>query len=130
MRMSPPLTYAFPKKVPAGGDIVCGKVLPAGTNIHISFVSLMRDEETFGADTNIFRPERFIDCDAATKAKRLKIVDLLFGHGRWLCLGKSLALIEMNKIFVEVSKTIGPLSSVVTSIRLEMLKVCLAFTSI
>ncbi|RYP54061.1 hypothetical protein DL768_001063 [Monosporascus sp. mg162] len=103
MRMAPPLTAGFPKEVPPGGDIICGKAVPAGTEVHINFVSLMRDQDVFGHDVEIFRPERFIDCDDDTKAKRMKVVDLNFGHGRWLCLGKALAWMEINKIFVEVS---------------------------
>jgi cytochrome P450 len=101
--MAPPLSAGFPKTVPAGGDVICGKALPAGTDIHMNFMSLMRDQEVFGPDTDVFRPERFIDCDEVTKAKRLKVVDLNFGFGRWQCLGKVLAWMEMNKIFVEVS---------------------------
>lgn len=63
---------------------------------------MMKNTEIFGQDVDIFRPERFLECDATTKARMLKTVDLAFGYGRWLCLGKSLAQIEMNKIFVEV----------------------------
>ena len=28
--------------------------------------------------------------------------DLVFGHGRYQCLGKSVATIELNKVFVEL----------------------------
>lgn len=104
MRVTPPLVAGFSKKVPSGGDIICGKSLPEGTEIHANFISLMRDQKVFGHDVEVFRPERFIDCDDTTRAKRLKVVDLLFGYGRWQCLGKVLAWMEMNKIFVEVSQ--------------------------
>lgn len=70
----------------------------------MNVIGLMRDQEAFGDDVEVFRPERFIDCDAETRQRRMKIVDLIFGHGRWLCLGKVLAWLEMNKIFVEVSR--------------------------
>lgn len=73
----------------------------------MSSLALMRDQEVFGRDVELFRPERLIDCDDATKAKRLKVVDLNFGFGRWMCLGKALAWMEMNKIFVEVSKALS-----------------------
>ncbi|RYP93749.1 hypothetical protein DL770_000121 [Monosporascus sp. CRB-9-2] len=103
LRMTPPLIAGFAKEVPPGGDIICGKAVPAGTEVYTNIVSLMQDQDVFGHDAEIFRPERFIDCDDDTKANRMKVVDLTFGHGRWLCLGKGLALMEMNKIFVEVS---------------------------
>lgn len=70
---------------------VHGKFVPEGTEIQVNYISMMKSTETFGADAAIFRPERFLECDAATKAHRQKVVDLCFGHGRWLCLGKSLA---------------------------------------
>ncbi|RYP55779.1 hypothetical protein DL771_012370 [Monosporascus sp. 5C6A] len=103
MRMAPPLVFGFAKEVPPGGDIICGKAVPAGTEVYVNPMSLMRDQDVFGHDAEIFRPERFIDCNDDTKAKRMKVVDLNFGYGRWLCLGKALAWIELNKIFVEVS---------------------------
>jgi len=29
-------------------------------------------------------------------------LELVFGYGRWQCLGKSVAQVELNKVFVEV----------------------------
>lgn len=124
MRVGPPLTAGFPKQVPPGGDIVCGKALPEGTQIWVDYLGIMNDQEVFGSDVDIFRPERFLECDAATRAKRMKVVDLIFGYGRWQCLGKVLAVMEMNKIFVEVSRLIPPilLVSPVSSMILSILK--------
>lgn len=102
LRISPPTTAGFGKAVPPGGDVICGKHLPAGTEVFLNYVGMMRNKEVFGDDVETFRPERFLECDEATRARRLKVVDLNFGYGRWLCLGKSLALLEMNKLFVEV----------------------------
>lgn len=110
MRMAPPLTAGFPKVVPPGGDVVCGKHLPAGTEVYLSIIGMMRRKDVFGDDIDIFRPERFLDCDEATNTRRAKAVDLTFGHGRWLCLGKVFAWMEMHKIFVEVGM---PVQSVV-----------------
>lgn len=28
--------------------------------------------------------------------------DLIFGHGKYMCLGKSVAMVELNKVFVEL----------------------------
>lgn len=73
--------------------------------MHINLVGLMRSREVFGEDVDVFRPERFLDVDDEMAVRRRKVVDLNFGHGRWLCLGKALALLELNKIFVEVSRS-------------------------
>ncbi len=39
--------------------------------------------------------------------------DLVFSYGKWSCLGKSVALVELNKIFVEVSRSPTTKTSVV-----------------
>lgn len=63
---------------------------------------MLMNTEVFGTDTEVFRPERFLECDDKQKTYMLKTIDLIFGYGRWLCLGRPLAIIELNKIFVEV----------------------------
>lgn len=35
-------------------------------------------------------------------------VELVFGSGRYGCLGKNVAFVELNKVFVEVSELVGP----------------------
>lgn len=76
--------------------------MPEGTEVHANYVTMLMNKEVFGADADVFRPERFLECDDKQRHYMQKSVDLAFGHGRWLCLGKPLALIELNKIFVEV----------------------------
>lgn len=80
-----------------------GMYLPAGTEIGHNALSLTHNKEIFGEDADIFRPERFLEADPERKAHMLKALDMLFGSGRWTCAGKNLALMELNKIFFEVS---------------------------
>jgi len=103
IRMVPPAITGFSKRVPAGGDTICGKLVPGGTDIMVNMCEMVRNKDVFGDDADRFRPERFLDCDDETKARRFKVMDLAFGHGRWMCPGKNLAWIQLNKIFVEVS---------------------------
>lgn len=43
------------------------------------------------------------DCESAEKLQYMeRNNELIFGHGRFQCLGKSIAFIELNKIFVEL----------------------------
>ncbi|KAI0872196.1 cytochrome P450 [Hypoxylon argillaceum] len=67
----------------------------------MNFVGMFRSKEVFGNDAEVFRPERFLG-DAPNVKQMIKMVDLVFGGGRFMCLGKSLALIELNKIFIEL----------------------------
>jgi cytochrome P450 len=63
----------------------------------------------FGSDADAFRPERWILTSAGGDEPSLEKLqkmernnDLIFGSGRHQCLGKSVAMIELNKVFVEL----------------------------
>ncbi|KKY32903.1 putative cytochrome p450 monooxygenase [Diaporthe ampelina] len=102
MRIVPPVINGFAKKVPPSGDTICGKFVPGGTEVHMNFIAMLMNTEVFGADAEVFRPERFLECDEKQRNYMLKTIDLSFGYGRWLCLGKPLAILELNKIYVEL----------------------------
>ncbi|KAI2472749.1 cytochrome P450 [Annulohypoxylon bovei var. microspora] len=102
IRMVSPSIIGFPKKVPMGGDTICGKFVPEGTDIFVNLLSMLQNKEVFGEDADMFRPERFLECHDNKKAQLIKNVDLAFGHGRWVCAGKTLAWFELNKIFIEL----------------------------
>ncbi|KAI1747498.1 cytochrome P450 [Xylaria castorea] len=102
LRMVPPAITGFPKKVPAGGDMICGRFVPGGTDIFVNLWSMLRNKEVFGDDAEVFRPERFLECNEEKRSELMRNVDLAFGHGRWQCPGKTLAALELNKIFVEI----------------------------
>ncbi|KAI0521295.1 cytochrome P450 [Xylaria bambusicola] len=100
-RIMMPVNYGFPKQVPDSGDTICGIPIPGGTDVYVNYESLMRCEEVFGKDADIFRPERFLG-SGPDVAYKVKVLDLAFGGGYFTCLGKTLAVIEMNKVFVEL----------------------------
>jgi cytochrome P450 len=103
LRIMPPVTVGFPKRVPAGGDTICGVFLPAGTDVHQNYITMLKNPAVFGPDADLFRPERLLATDdPAAVAHMKKTIDLTFGYGRFGCLGKVLAQMEMNKIFVEL----------------------------
>lgn len=104
--MYPPGTSLVLKKVPKGGDIINGRFVPEGTRIAHSVWTLMRSKSVFGEDVDIFRPEHWLDAHAERRAEMELTVDLGFGYGRWLCVGKVLAYMELNKVLVEVSRCV------------------------
>lgn len=65
---------------------------------------MMRNKKIFGEDVDVFQPERYLDRPNGEEMQRT--VELVFGTGRWMCVGKQVALMERNKIFCEVSLTI------------------------
>jgi cytochrome P450 len=102
LRLMPPIASGFPKRVPAAGDTICGQFIPGGTDVYPNLYCLMHNKDVFGDDAEVFRPERFLG-KGPDVARMVKTVDFSFGSGRYMCLGKVLAQIELNKIFVEVS---------------------------
>ncbi|KAI5456019.1 benzoate 4-monooxygenase cytochrome P450 [Mariannaea sp. PMI_226] len=81
---------------------LCGVFVPAGTNVAWSTMAVMRNRTVFGVDSEIFRPDRWLLADAGKLVAMQNTVDLCFGQGRWVCLGKPVALIELNKMIVEL----------------------------
>ncbi|KAI0426829.1 cytochrome P450 [Xylaria sp. FL1042] len=100
-RMMVPINFGFPKRVPDSGDTICGKFIPGGTDVFPNYHCLMRCQEVFGEDADSFRPERWLD-GGPNLAYMSKVVDFAFGGGRFTCLGKPVAIIEMNKVFIEL----------------------------
>ncbi|KAI5918647.1 cytochrome P450 [Camillea tinctor] len=105
-----PITNAYSKRmpylqaqVPKGGDVINGPVVPEGTQVGMNFFGLMRSKEIWGPDADIFRPDRWLEADYNTlKKMNSNMVDLDFGFGKYQCLGKPLAMMELNKIFIDL----------------------------
>ncbi|KAK5653184.1 hypothetical protein OQA88_9082 [Cercophora sp. LCS_1] len=103
LRMVSPATGLFYKQVPEGGDVVDGYYLPAGTQVGTNLWGMLRrNTKVYGEDCGHFRPERWLTEDADKFRAMAQTLDLIFGHGKYQCLGKRLALMELNKIFVEL----------------------------
>ncbi|KAI1141843.1 cytochrome P450 [Hypoxylon sp. FL0543] len=102
LRIRPATTSQVSKEVPRGGDTVNGKFIPEGTAIGPNFQPLLRSKAMFGEDADVFRPERYLEVDEKTRMEMQRHVELVFGHGRWMCAGKTIAFMELNKIFFEL----------------------------
>ncbi|KAF2850607.1 cytochrome P450 [Plenodomus tracheiphilus IPT5] len=102
LRIMPPASGAFFKQVPEGGDVIDGKFVPAGTQIGSSPLGIHRSKRIFGVDADLFRPERWIGCGEERFGEMAATVDLVFHYGKYQCLGKAVALMEFNKVFVEL----------------------------
>lgn len=78
--------------------------LPERTKIGYCAWGVFRNKEIFGDDVNVFRPERWLEEFNSTEKIRERelTMELIFGYGRWQCLGKNVAMIKLNKVFVEV----------------------------
>ncbi|KAI0836308.1 cytochrome P450 [Hypoxylon sp. FL0890] len=102
LRIRPATTSHVSKEVPRGGDTINGKFIPEGTAIGLNFLPLLRSKAMFGEDADVFRPERYLEVDENTCIEMQRHVELHFGYGRWMCAGKPIAIMELNKIFFEL----------------------------
>jgi cytochrome P450 len=112
MRVHPPVVNLFSRIAPDGGDAVTvqGKeyFIPGGTMIGYSAWSMHRNNTAlYGEDAAVFRPERwFVNESDPAEKDRLKQMtktnDMIFGYGRWVCLGRNIALIEVHKCVFEL----------------------------
>lgn len=102
MRIHPPATGLVAKRVPLEGDEIDGVKLPPGTKIGVNMWALLRDAKVFGNDAENFRPERWLEATGEKLKEMERQQELVWGYGKYVCIGRSVALIELNKIFVEV----------------------------
>lgn len=94
----------FHKAVPVDGDKLCGEHLPHGTRVSTNgaMYAIGRAKAYWGADANVFRPERWLEADAATKQRMMDMLDLTWGGGAFMCPGKAIAVTEAGKAVAEV----------------------------
>lgn len=104
MRLFPPLFGLKAKVSPPGGETIRGIYFPEGTELAICDDAMCRREDIFGRDKDLFRPERWLDADTDTRVRYRQTVDTIFGSGRFLCLGRHIAMIELHKAITEVSR--------------------------
>ena len=111
LRMYPPVTGLMAKLVPKGGVTIAVNgeemFVPAGTQIAWNSWGIMRNQEIFGADCEVFRPERWLQRDGSESelsrvTRMTETVSLCFGAGRFGCLGRGVATMELNKAIIEV----------------------------
>ncbi|KAM7221223.1 pisatin demethylase [Rhypophila decipiens] len=103
-RVLSPVGGLFPRVSPPGGDTLNGVYIPPGTEVGVSWTGMMRRKDLWGENPEEFDPERFLDGAAPPEVlrERKAVVDMVFGHGRFRCLGRTVAFLEVTKVIVEL----------------------------
>ncbi|ROW00664.1 hypothetical protein VSDG_03220 [Cytospora chrysosperma] len=87
---------------------VCGFHVPEGTQIGANVPGILRSEAIFGSDAQCFRPERWLEAvglEGQERLSRMKsTLDIVFGAGKYQCLGATISWTEMRKLFVELMR--------------------------
>ncbi|OHW97906.1 benzoate 4-monooxygenase cytochrome p450 [Colletotrichum incanum] len=95
MRVRPAVGLNITRVVPPEGAELDGHLFPGGTQVAVNGWVLHRDKRTFGQDADDYRPERWlVDVE---EAKRMERYMFQFGGGSHVCIGRNLALLEINK---------------------------------
>lgn len=81
----------LPRLVPKGGMTVCGRFFPEGTVLSVPTYTIHRDEEVWGKDPEVFRPERWFEQDKNAVQKTYNP----FSFGPRSCIGRNLANMEL-----------------------------------
>lgn len=108
LQVHPPVTNIFSRVTPSHGETVTiadkTYFIPGGVMIGYSAWAMHRNNRAlYGSDASTFRPERWLHVDDAERlAKMTKTNDMIFGYGRWQCLGKHIALLEIHKSVFEL----------------------------
>ncbi|KAI9899078.1 hypothetical protein N3K66_005539 [Trichothecium roseum] len=102
MRMWPPVAGLGFKRVPVNGDSIGGYFIPGGTEIGQGFHGVGRSKAVWGDDADVFRPERWLGRGDEELRRMTAAVDTHFGHGKYSCLGKPIAMMELHKAVFEL----------------------------
>lgn len=100
LRMHPPGGLGIPRDAPAAGLEFEGHHIPAGTWIFMTPWVNHRRPDIYGKDADYFRPERWLE--DPEKSRFWDKIDTIWGSGYTTCLGKNLAIMEINKTLVAV----------------------------
>ncbi|KAI0146377.1 cytochrome P450 [Xylariaceae sp. FL1272] len=101
MRIFPPLPLGVPRIVPEGGDTVDGHFLPGGITVATNPMAASLDARNFKNPLS-FDPERWLQNDKMAEDRDDLDASQPFLLGARVCLGKSLAWMEMRTTLAKV----------------------------
>ncbi|KAI1373882.1 cytochrome P450 [Hypoxylon crocopeplum] len=108
MRLHPPSVSPSKLSPDKQVDTVCGFRIPRGTQVGANVPGILRSIAIFGRDATCFRPERWLkavdETDEGRLASMKTTLDIVFGAGKFQCMGRTIAWIEVRKLFVELMR--------------------------
>lgn len=93
LRMHPAVGQLLERVVPPEGAPVAGVFLPGGTIVGMNPWVAARDRKVYGADVDVFRPERWIDADDQS----LKLMDR-----NWLAVSRHQLCLRVPTVFRKI----------------------------
>ena len=120
-RVHPPLGLPYERVVPPEGATICGQRIPGGTVVGMSPWATHRDYDTFGTDSDLWRPERWIEANES-KRRQMENALLTFGAGNRSCIGKHISFLEISKLLPSLVRKFDVRLPLLFSFRLAILK--------
>ena len=102
IRVDPPVVGLMSKEVPRGATLSRAFTLQRAPRLAIA-PGAFTGGKTFGAKTPMGSARSGGWRLPPIRCGLWRALELVFGHGRWACLGKNVALMELDKVFVEVN---------------------------
>jgi cytochrome P450 len=99
-RMHPAVGLLLERVTPPGGVTICGEYVPGGTVVGCNAWVIHQSKEVFGADADVYRPERWLESEGADPARLSKMRQSMFqfGAGSRTCIGRNISLMETYKV--------------------------------
>jgi cytochrome P450 len=97
LRLNPPLAVPLERIVPAQGCSIDGLCIPGGTVIGCMGMIVHYDQNTYGADAEEFRPERWLE-GSKDSIIAMERGFLSWGSGNRTCLGRHVAELEVKMV--------------------------------
>lgn len=104
-----PLNGLVTMDSPKEGVTINSVYIPPNTQVCLSKYAMLRRKDLFGDDSEAFNPDRWLHSDAEKAKKMNSVMETYFGLGQYSCLGRGIAMMELNKVIFEVSCASQPI---------------------
>lgn len=90
---------------------VCDYHIPGDTQIGANVPGILKSKDVFSDDAGCFRPERWLaktggrssnEAEVERMGHMRNVLNIVFGASKFHCMGKSIAWMEVRKLFIEV----------------------------
>lgn len=107
LRHHPAASGLLPRMTGPEGEHHNGMYIPPNTEIGICAWNMHGNNPIYGEDAGLFRPERWLENSPDKGCDMERAQDLVFGFGRYRCMGERIAKVELHKTMFELMRRFG-----------------------
>ncbi|KAK9414814.1 putative Pisatin demethylase [Seiridium unicorne] len=97
LRTNPVPGLILERQVPAGGVVLDGRHIPAGTSVGFNPWVILSNTQVYGEDAHLFTPERWLEA-SEERLREMRRCNISFGAGSRACQGKGMAMMVIMKL--------------------------------